>query len=823
MAGYQSQGNQADRGASSPNAGESVHQHGGPDESVQPMQPYNLDLETTLRGRPADSSARPYCGDGYDNGMSDTPNSGQYQPNFRADDHGQTYRDQTHYPQTQTPNHTPTDLPPGLQTHPNPDTLSDSDLFWVQYQHGANIGRDLFPRWRGLQTEDLPPRETLRLIPNEERNLPHLNGKLQIIKDENGEQIRSELTDEHLYELPFLPRYIDMKTDATTKNIDNWIIMGADLRRDIIPRSINYNPYHSFDENGEEFFDWRATVAHLQRTYTNKHMKRAEQPHVIGGLLRKFRMDKGRFAQFLTPVTFDEQGNQRRMLLNMENLLFNTRWDIDLDRMVMRNPHSHQELPLFTPVEVRLQVRECLERMLPHERVPTLRDLFNKYPHVIGYDERNHPLFRRSEEFDAQLRRNWEMEAVRRGNRRPPVTVTKPKYAKGRKEITAKRKKINAQKPENDLLDADGDDEEDELPLKRNKKTTKSVKPPPRRKVSTITGPRTRRPPKFPRLPIPPHPSQYPVEQSSQHLTYSTYSTYEETPVTATFHEASHTQMDLLLQPVPDSNLVPEELLYHLPIDCFDENGAFVPILISQYYAALTPENRQLYRNIRDTQGFEVSKQRLLETFGLQQTSIFPSMASGNGPGVMPDQSAPMTGGKNEGTMPDQFAAMTRRNGPGIMPDQLYNSADFNQPHFPPLPDLPQGTVGPSTQETQGYDSQLQGEAPSADHQRQIYDLQLLTMHADPAFNQGQEPLFPPGTGLDPLLSPWSTDGTFPIDNLVPQAPDGEGHNPPVNLPSSDNNFADGLYYTLDTGELANDDWGQYDDNQDLYPDDGIN
>ncbi|TID15959.1 hypothetical protein E6O75_ATG09017 [Venturia nashicola] len=796
MLGYQSQRDQEDNGTSYQNTRERLYLHGSSDERTQPVQLVNVDLETPRSERSADSSGRPFHKIGYDDGIPD-----QYRPNFCVDGYGQTYRDQTVHPQTQTSNHAPIDLSRSLQAHSDPNTLSDSDLFWVKYHHGANLGRDLFPRWKGLQTHDLPPRETVRLIPNEARNLPHLHGKLQILKGENGEHIRSELTDEHLYELPFLPRYIDMKTDATTKNIDNWIIMGADLRRDIIPRSMNYNPYYSFDENGDEFFDWKATAAHLQRTYTNKHMKRAEQLHVMGGLLRKFRMDKGRFAEFLTPITFDEQGNQRRMLLNMENLLFNTRWEINLDRMVMRNPHSHQELPLFTPVEVRPQVRECLEKMLPHERVPTLHDLFTKYPHVRGYDERNHPLFRRSEELDSQLRRNWEMEAARRGNRRPPVTVTKPNYAKGRKEITAKRRKSNTPKPESNTLDVDGKGEEDERPAKRTRKSTVDSKLPPRRKISKITGGKTKRPPRLPRSPLPPHPphpSLYSVNQNSQH---SPYSTYQETPLTATFHEASPTQMDLLLQPIGDSNLVPEELLYHHPINCFDENGVFVQILISQYYAALTIDNRQMYRKIRNTQGLEVAKRRLLETFGLQQTLLTPPMASGHAQGNL---------------ISDQFVPMTGANDPGIMrPGNYDRSADFKQPHHLPLLNLLPAVPMSSFQDIQDYKWRPEGEAPN--QPEQLYDAQLFSPDTIAAFNQRQECFFPPNTGIHPLLNPWLTDETFPIDNLGAQVDDGVGHDRATNLPLSNDNFTGGMDFGLDADQLNMGGWGQFDDSPDLF------
>ncbi|QDS70427.1 hypothetical protein FKW77_009633 [Venturia effusa] len=800
MTRYQNQKNQTIRGPSHPKVGESGNRH---DESVERELaeqhfrgagiPFS-DSDISLSGGPISSIAGPYYDLDCDDIVSRTPNVGQFQTNFCDAESREAYQDETHYLRSHTSKSRPLDFSPELQIYPDLDKLSDSDLFWVQYQHGANVGRDLFPRWKGLQTDDLPPRETLRLIPNEERNLTHMSGKLQIAKNENGEQIRSELTDEHLYELPFLPRYIDMKTDAATKNIDNWIIMGADLRRDIIPRSINYNPYHSFDENGDEFFDWKATAAHLQRTYTNKHMKRAEQPHVMGGLLRKFRMDKGRFAEFLTPITFDKQGNQRRMLLNMENLLFNTRWDIDLDRMVMRNPHSHQELPLFTPVEVRPQVRECLEKMLPHERVPTLRDLFQKYPHVSGYDERNHPLFRRSEELDTQLRRSWEMEAARRGNRRPPITVTKPNYVKGRKEITAKRKKRKNDAPPDD----DEEKEEDERPSKRTKTTTKSDKSPPQRNISAVAAPRTKRPLKLSKSPLAHH-SQYSVGQSSH---ASTYSTYQETPITASFHEASHTQMDLLLQPMPDLNLVPEELLYHPPVDCFDENGVFIQILISQYYAALTPENRQMYRNIRDAQGLNTAKQRLLETFGLQQTSITPRMATGHGPGMMPDEFAPMTGGNDSRAMAVQFDDGTA----------------LSIPQFSPSPILPHGVRAP---ETRNYDTHRNAEALPVDQPSQYYDPQLLNMHADAAIDQRQDSLFPPNARHH-LLSPWSPEITF--DNGVPLGhieENGEAIDQAVNLPSWNDSLTDGLYFTTNTGELSDGDWAQHDDMNE-YHDDAI-
>jgi hypothetical protein len=569
----------------------------------------------------------------FDDGYDTFTDSGQYQPIFPVSTFEQTYRAPTQYQECATSISVPQPQLPMQIDYRNPNTLSNSELFWAQYEHGAHIGRDLFPNWKGIKVDDLPPRETLRLIPNEERNLQYMNGRLRPLTNENGEAIRSELTDEVLYNLPFLPCYIDMKFDATTKNIDNWIIMGADLRRDIIPRSVNYNPYHSYDENGVDFFDWRATAAHLQRTYTNKHMKRAEQPHVMGGLLRKFRMDKGRFAEFLTPVTSDTQGNQRRLLLSMENLLFNTRWDIDMERMVMRNSHSQQELPLFTPVKIRPAVRECLQKQYPDERIPTLQDLWDKYPHIQGYDETKHPLFRRAEDHDLQLRRDWETLAIQRGHKRPPITVIKPNYVKERKGTTTKRKEADRQSSEITVFDTEelDDDDDEERPKKRNKNDPADAgspaKPPPRRTTCVALGGRSKRPTK---IPPPLHPTQYRVSQASQP------SSYQQTTQTGTFHEALHTPMNLLLQPVSNLNITPDELFYHPPINCVDENGTNGQVILTNCYNALSPTDRHMYRGIQKTQGFKTARQRLLECFRLQEVPAL--LLQCNDAGLMPSQ-----------------------------------------------------------------------------------------------------------------------------------------------------------------------------------------
>lgn len=757
MAEKQSQHTSVDRKAS-----RGLIFHDSPDEFLVTVQQYDVAERPTPNPGPMtnDIPAEPNAGSSTSlgDGYLEIAGSGRYQPNFCVSGFEQTYQEQTHYPQAQIFNHTSTDLTPSLAAYSDPNTLSDTELFWVQYHHGAHIGRDLFALWRGLQTDDHPPRETLRLIPNEDRNLQHLNGKLRPMTDENGEMIRSDLTDEILYDLPFLPRYIDMKSDATTKNIDNWIIMGADLRRDIIPRSINYNPYHSFDEDGVDFFNWRATTAHLQRTYTNKHMKRAEQPHVMGGLLRKFRMDKGRFAEFLTPITFDEQGNQRRLLLSMENLLFNTRWDIDLQRMVMRNPHSHQELPLFTPAEVRTTVRECLEKRLPHEKVPTLRDLFEKYPHIRGYEETKHPLFRRAEDHDSQLRRNWEMEAARRGHRRPAVTVTKPNFTKSRKEITSKRKQAEIQEPLDDLVEMEDDDEREERSKKKNKKESNHVKRQPWRKASAVITGRTKYPFKALRSTLSPISNHFEVDEISQH---STYSTYQETPQLETFHKATNMSIDMLLQPLPDLNVVPNELLCHPLIDCLDGNGGtYMQLQISPYYDALTPENRQLYSNIRATQGLAVAKQWLLGIWGLQE--IIPIVADTS-------------------------------NDVRIIPNPFNDGVGYNKHQ--------QCSVVPHCSVMSSEEQQ----------QHSIYDPQLTKMEANiDTFNEGHQPdSFQPN-----IVSPWPTDETFSIaefDSMGVES--GEAPNiTAVNMPLLDGSFSSGMDYTFDdTDEFTNGDWEQFD------------
>jgi hypothetical protein len=279
--------------------------------------------------------------------------SGEYQSGFNSFGLEQTYKNAVRQ-QQRTPSINALSTPTSIELADiDIGTLSDAELFWVQYHHGAHIGKDLLPGWKGRKEDDRPLRETVRLVPCENRSSQFRDGRFRLLRDDNGEVVRSDLTNKELFDLPFLPRYIDVKLDATPGNVENWIVMGADLRRDIIPRSHNYNQYFSEDEDGHEVFDWQATVARLQRAYTNKHLKRAEDPHIMGGLVRKFRMDKGRFAEFLTAVAFDADGMQRNLLISMENLLFNTRWDIDMVRMVMRNPYSHQELPLFTPTEVR--------------------------------------------------------------------------------------------------------------------------------------------------------------------------------------------------------------------------------------------------------------------------------------------------------------------------------------------------------------------------------------------------------------------------------------------------------------------------------------
>jgi hypothetical protein len=474
--------------------------------------------------------------------------SGQYQSGLNSFGLEQTYknvvRHQQHMPSINALSTLSIEL-----AAPDNSTLSDAELFWVQYHHGAHIGKDLFPGWKGSKEDDRPLRETIRLVPCENRSSQFQGGRLRLLRDDNGEVVRSDLTDEELFDLPFLPRYIDVKLDATPGNVENWIVMGADLRRDIIPRSHNYNQYYSDDEDGPKVFDWKATVARLQRAYTNKHLKRAEDPHIMGGLVRKFRMDKGRFAEFLTPVAFDVEGMQRNLLISMENLLFNTRWDIDMVRMVMRNPYSHQELPLFTPTEVRPAVRECLEKQ--GYKVHTLCDLWEKYPHIAGYDESKHPLFRRAQEHDLRLRQNWELLVSQRGNKKPPVTNTKPhrvnRQGKQMKDIKNKRKQFDMQDPENDYLNLEDSNVGKEQPSKRRKgseECPRSFQVQPSEPKTLVAQSRRSTQSKTLQSPLLLHQRQHEEQRNSQRILH------QQTPLLQTFRDFPQTPMNFLLQPL---------------------------------------------------------------------------------------------------------------------------------------------------------------------------------------------------------------------------------------------------------------------------------
>jgi hypothetical protein len=779
MAGHQPQYDQYGEASLHSDEGKSLDWNGNLDEIMQLVQQFNAPQTHLPTADPTPSSSPAYMnaelssGFRFDNGLDEFHGTGLSQSDLDAFGREQTYQNPTQHQQPSTPINALT-TPPSTQASPHPDanTLCDADLFWVQYRHGAHIGRDLYPNWKGIKEDDRPPRETIRLIPDVDRNFQLRNGRLRHLMNKNREVIRSDLTNEPLFDLPFLPRYIDVKADGTSKNVDNWIIMGADLRRDIIPRSHNYNQYFSFDEDGVEFFDWESTTAHLQRTYTNKHLKRAKELHVMGGLVRKFRMDKGRFAEFLTPIDFDEDCNQRRLLISMEKLLFNTRWDIDLERMVMRNPHSHQELPLFTPSEIRPAVRDFLKKQ-GYTDVPTLCDLWEKYPHIVGYDESKHPLMSRAADHDAQLRKDAELLAAQRGDRRPPVTNTEPNYQKGvKKGIKTKRKRAQTQNLAGDSP------EPSETPQERPQKCSRNDGNHLGNQPFTLSAPAelakgSNRPIKTLRSPRLSHQNHHTEQQTRQPIPY------QQALHPETFRKASHLPMNLLLQPlgIPDPNIVPEELNSHPCIDCLNEHGRRLKVDLADLYLALPIAGRQTYGTIRDLQGVEVAKHKLLEYSRMREVIV-------------------------------PLAHSVYGNGAGLAPAQFNGDTSFGQFHYSKVQ---QDVATLSEQQTQNYYSQL--------------------IDSGNGLNQFQLPSFQPNLGLDLASSMGSSssygvqnsfDNDFefqnssigdPSDSLVGlpgimnDSRATSSHNTAFDLLSLHKNVSDGMSCVLDTDTK---DWDQF-------------
>jgi hypothetical protein len=199
--------------------------------------------------------------------------------------------------------------------HQHPHDLSVGELFLEQYERGdESYGGDLFENWQGNHCLEWHLRESFRLFPSLG---PDKRGRKKLL-GQNGEVVKSELTNEDLDNIDFLSRYLDFPTLKRTDH-ERYALWGADMRRDMIPRSVNHQRYHRIEGNGKEVYDWKETVSHIQRAHSN--VRQRYRDDILGGFLPRYRTaDSKRFTEYLTPGILNPDGTKSRHLLPMENL-----------------------------------------------------------------------------------------------------------------------------------------------------------------------------------------------------------------------------------------------------------------------------------------------------------------------------------------------------------------------------------------------------------------------------------------------------------------------------------------------------------------------
>ncbi|KAF2435284.1 hypothetical protein EJ08DRAFT_692549 [Tothia fuscella] len=278
-------------------------------------------------------------------------------------------------------------------------------------------------------------REPLRLFP--EKPSPVQVGNT--VEYVGGAPILSQITGQPFNHIDVLPTFLDYGEDVKDEMVELWHKWGI-TREDILARLVNYNEYWAKmnPNNTGKVPDKAATKKHVLNALSMHHQRSRDS--IKGGLLLKYVPGKGKFNECVFP---------NGKLLPMEHLLFGVRIEhqINMNKMTFIDLYG-KEWPLFTPKDVS---DKALKQLQKDNITPwTLADLHAVYPHLIGYDDKDHPLMTRREQEENAIYNQMVAKAntARAAPAQPTLKikehVAKKRVANGTNNQTA-RKKTTAQ------------------------------------------------------------------------------------------------------------------------------------------------------------------------------------------------------------------------------------------------------------------------------------------------------------------------------------------------------------------------------------------
>jgi hypothetical protein len=329
-------------------------------------------------------------------------------------------------------------------------TSSIQDRFWADYNRAVCIDHDLFAGSDGDGSNPVPPlRESLRLFPrtrtgNEKAQALAYAHSVRAGRNITNAEGQSDWSGQIIHRLDHVPRRIDFETDLPNAVLDRYCQWIEDreevvLKEDLVPRMTNFLPY---DNQGDGVFDPTATIQHLLRSLSNRHQRYRDNQDA--GFLPKYGRGDKRWMSYLTTV---DQGGQTT-LIPMESMMLNTRQPVDMTRMVFFNRQTGREQPCFTPADIPIADRICLEELGFH--VPTLDHFQAVYPEAANYVQERHPLFahRQAEE------NRWFIHAVNNAvnldQQIPPLVVTSKPMRSAKSRASNKRRTNEAEHANSD-------------------------------------------------------------------------------------------------------------------------------------------------------------------------------------------------------------------------------------------------------------------------------------------------------------------------------------------------------------------------------------
>ncbi|KAF2435273.1 hypothetical protein EJ08DRAFT_692540 [Tothia fuscella] len=280
--------------------------------------------------------------------------------------------------------------------HDDPDHLSVRERFEILYQTGKHLGPDLFADYNG-DGEAAPHRDTLSIFNQGSTNQHHPE-----LKDSMGQVIRSRFTNQSFTDVDILPRSL-YKFNLTGEYLDRLVQYGCRVLEDITPRVVGHQTLmkeaDEVDSNGVavtgpdgntkkvEVVDFKKNEISIQRMILKK-IDDAREKRSFGGLRPHFTLTGRKTCNYIGKEVVD--GGKKTYEFNKDNVLMDTRWDLDFDRMLMRHPTTGRCEPLFALKPLRENPNKVLRHCGCPE--PSPDELLVKCPLLRSYDPRNHPL-----------------------------------------------------------------------------------------------------------------------------------------------------------------------------------------------------------------------------------------------------------------------------------------------------------------------------------------------------------------------------------------------------------------------------------------------